>query len=326
MTLGAFVPALAVWLVSAFATAWIASLAWGVLRRRMHGWHPIDRGRIALAVATSPVIVPTLLVVLVIAPGLLGLAVPAIDHCTLHPDHPHLCLVHPTAALPSTAAIALLAFSAVALFAVARVLRSAWQRARDLRFIAGVATRTLTGRVELVDSDRPFALAFGLVRPRALVSTGLVRALPPDAASAVVSHEAEHVRRRDPLRQLVARIASAPIWPSVRRDLLSVLALAAEQACDEHVSQVDGDRLRVARAILAAERVLAESASIRRADCTGIDSGSVALRVASLLDRPAPRWSRWWLLALAAPLIAFAAASPLHHGVEHLLARVSGTG
>lgn len=67
------------------------------------------------------------------------------------------------------------------------------------------------------------ALCHGLLRPCVVVSTPLVDALDDDALRAVVAHEAEHARRRDPLRLLALRIVS-----------LSTVLLPATRAAADH--------------------------------------------------------------------------------------------
>lgn len=65
------------------------------------------------------------------------------------------------------------------------------------------------GRVRVIAGSRPFALTYGLRRPRILVSTGLLDALNGDELSAVLVHERAHLRNRDPLKNLLARMIPA---------------------------------------------------------------------------------------------------------------------
>lgn len=67
----------------------------------------------------------------------------------------------------------------------------------------------LAGRLVLAMDARPFALTFGLLRPRVAISTGLARCLDPDELHAVLVHESVHVRFRDPLRDLVLAILAS---------------------------------------------------------------------------------------------------------------------
>src|SRR5262249_31609550 len=62
---------------------------------------------------------------------------------------------------------------------------------------------------EAVAGGEAFAVTCGWVRPRILVSTGLAAALTAAEIGAVLAHEREHLRHRDPLRLLAARLVAA---------------------------------------------------------------------------------------------------------------------
>ena len=64
-------------------------------------------------------------------------------------------------------------------------------------------------RLDVVAAEEAFAVTYGLIRPRILVSTGVATALTPAEISAVLAHEREHLRCRDPLRLLAARLAAS---------------------------------------------------------------------------------------------------------------------
>ena len=64
-------------------------------------------------------------------------------------------------------------------------------------------------RLDVVAAEEALAVTYGLIRPRILVSTGLATALTPAEVSAVLAHEREHLRCRDPLRLLAARLAAS---------------------------------------------------------------------------------------------------------------------
>lgn len=90
-----------------------------------------------------------------------------------------------------------------------------------------------------LDDNSPFAFCHGLLHPRAYFSSGLASLLSPDELEAVLLHEAVHVRRRDPLRVLIARVVAAglfalPLARLVRDRYLARLETAADR---EVVSQ-----------------------------------------------------------------------------------------
>ncbi|MFH9225465.1 M56 family metallopeptidase [Streptomyces lydicus] len=86
---------------------------------------------------------------------------------------------------------------------------------RSVVALPGVVRRAvhragLTGRVTGVEDGQPLAVTYGLLRPRVLVSTGLLA----EAAEldAVLVHEREHVRRRDPLKALLVRVLTGRLF------------------------------------------------------------------------------------------------------------------
>jgi len=310
------------------ATALLWPLGRYVLARRRT--HPRTRARILLALALAPAAVPAALLTMSFAPGVLGLLGLPADHCLQHPEHPHVCLAHPPAALtmPRAALLgvagALLGLGAVKAGAG---LRRAHRQVAALRL--GVVGSLAPG-VARLDSDRPFSLAAGLWRPEIFVSRALAEALPPEALRAVVVHERAHARRRDALSRAVARAASLAHLPPLRRRLLAAHALAAERACDEAAGAALGDRLGVAEAILAVERLHGAAGAATPAAAVfpafeGAD-GSVPARVRALLAPPprppTPGMRRREVVLVLAGLVLLAPA--LHHGVEHLLAALTG--
>jgi beta-lactamase regulating signal transducer with metallopeptidase domain len=179
-----------------------------------------------------------------------------------------------------------------------------------------------SGRLEggLIPSSTPLSVTAGLFRPLVLVSTSLRERLRPDVLAVVLEHERAHARRRDPLRLVAAALLSAGHLPGTRRLLLCDLALACEQAADDEAAKIVGDRVRVAEAIVAVERVMGSSHP-GLAAAMGMDGASTVARVEELLREPptsaAPllRGLLWSVAVVAAVLLA----STLHHLTETLL-------
>jgi Zn-dependent protease with chaperone function len=89
----------------------------------------------------------------------------------------------------------------------------------------------------LVFLDRPEAMAFcyGLLAPRIGVTAGLLSLLNDAELLAVLAHEQEHLRRRDPLRYLLidtlaAMAAVVPIAGVLRARVETRIEVAADQA------------------------------------------------------------------------------------------------
>lgn len=117
-----------------------------------------------------------------------------------------------------------------------------WQAVR----LAGLSPEVL----RVVDGLPVPAFTAGFLRPRVYVARSLVDRLSFDELAAVLTHEASHVRRRDPLRFSLLRVLSCALFwlPAVRR-LAADAADEAEIRADDHAAR--RDPLVLASAILA---------------------------------------------------------------------------
>jgi Zn-dependent protease with chaperone function len=141
-----------------------------------------------------------------------------------------------------------------ALVVASWVGRASWLAIGAVRAVAGlprlatpaalVAATRRSGVGDVVYIDGPASSAFcaGLLRPRVFVTGGMVAALAAEELDAVLVHEAEHARRRDPLRRLAARAAADVLfwlplvgWWSRRR--LEDAELAADRAAIDRVGR-----------------------------------------------------------------------------------------
>ncbi len=311
---------LLLWSLGMALCALLVRLIWPRLRPRVGALHPIDRARVTGLLATAPVLLPTVGVALVLAPGLLGLLRPGIDHCTGHPGHVHLCLVHPTAVLPVLAAPGLL-IGVLLVVAAGLGLARRRRRLAPLRALAALGRSAPADRVRIVDADRPFVLTHGGLLCRTLISRALLETVTPAQVEAILAHEQEHARRRDPLRRAVVGTLARALGPSLREELLAAYGLAAEQVCDEAACARTGDRLELAETILRVESLVGGGGGVALGGAAGLLDGSVAARVTGLLAPPPGRLRLvWWGASVAAGLLLVLASASLHHEAEHLLA------
>jgi hypothetical protein len=142
------------------------------------------------------------------------------------------------------------------------------------------------GRLIVVDSEQPEAFATPVGRGRIVVSTGMLRALPPDEREALLAHETSHVARGHAWWLMAVDIAAAV------NPLLSANARAArytvERWADEDAAHAVGDRAVVARSLARAALHVHET-SARTAPVLAAASGRVGERVRALLVAP-PRF------------------------------------
>lgn len=232
-----------VWLLFLLAaTGWLASallarpLASAVFRPGLAFGR---RERQAVLLAALPWLVPLTIVVSVCAVAFAKQQGWVSDHCLEHAGihHPHLCFAH----LPAiglnvlhglTAAGAGLLFAAVA----GRVASREWRLAASLQSLTRLARRR--GRLTIVPDGHAFAWAAGLRHPAIVCSCGLLEALTPRQRRIVVAHEAEHLRRRDPLRKLLFEMLLLLHFPGSRRALRRQWHQAVEERADARLSLI----------------------------------------------------------------------------------------
>jgi Zn-dependent protease with chaperone function len=181
-----------------------------------------------------------------------------------------------------------------ALGVIAWAVRAAWLAIGAAREVAGLPRgpspaplvaavgRSGVGNVVCLDSPAASAFCAGLLRPRVFVTSGMVAALAAEELDAVLVHEAEHARRRDPLRRLAGRAAAEVLFwlPLVgwwTRHRLEDAELAADRAAIDRVG-----RSPLARALRATASPAAPMVGARF-------DGAGAARVTQLLGDQLPR-------------------------------------
>lgn len=151
----------------------------------------------------------------------------------------------------------------------------------------------LERRVAEVVVNSSIAETYGLLSPRVIISTGLLERLDDRELYAVLVHEAEHVRRRDPLRLAVMRTAAAATFPfPVLRQLAEYAALDTELRADRKAASHAG---RVALAGALKKVLDSPTGGSALDDAAGSGIHGLRERVRYLGDDTEPRISleRW---------------------------------
>lgn len=141
------------------------------------------------------------------------------------------------------------------------------------------------GRPLLVIEDvRPLSYTVGFLRPRAVISTGLLGALDDEEVEAVLAHEEAHIRGRDNILVLVARTLSLTfgLIPGVRLAYRR-LRRAQELAADDFARRTTGDGLVVASSLQKFARALCRPTAGPAAALGFADEGDVTERIRGLL-------------------------------------------
>jgi Zn-dependent protease with chaperone function len=167
----------------------------------------------------------------------------------------------------------------------------------------------LHDRLDVVDLSDPVAFCYGFVRPRVLVSTGLIELLSAHELEAVLLHEREHLRRLDPLKVAVGRLlASTGFFVPVLGALYRRFLVEKELAADRAVIAAQGDEASLGAALI---RLVERHAMVRPPIGAGAGEALEA-RIDALLGDPVRRGLHLGASGLAVSVVvASLAALPL---------------
>jgi Peptidase family M48 len=214
---------------------------------------------------------------------------------------------------------------------------SAWRRAarRTRAWMRSARPLSLPGTnipAFEIDAEAPVLALVGVLRPRMLVTRGLITALTPEELAVAVAHEIGHSHARDNLKRLVMR--SVPdVLPAnaSMRALERRWAASSEDGADRAAGEHDPRaRCALASALLKVARLTPPVTPISEPICTLMGSGDIASRVRRLLDdrtavsagtvRRTVGWAGA-LVAVAAIAVAYAPLLRAVHEATELLVR-----
>jgi beta-lactamase regulating signal transducer with metallopeptidase domain len=213
--------------------------------------------------------------------------------------------------------------------------RSAVRRSRDwMRHARPIAFANTSLPAYVIDAHEPMLALVGVLRPRILVTRGLVEALTGPELAASVAHELGHQRALDNLKRLAMRSAPDLLdWLGIGREIERRWAVAAERAADRDATGADAvERCRLASALVKVARLMPICVPANEPICTLVAGGDITLRVQTLLaDAPAETTDRGsalaWITAGLGVALAAVSYSPLLravHEVTEVLVRVTG--
>jgi Zn-dependent protease with chaperone function len=316
------------WLLFLAGISMVLAAIYPAMRGMLRRVTPADRAILLRALSVAPLVGGGVASFLCFAPKLAASALARVDHCTDHADgHFHFCLNHPPQVLGgielwiSFAAVGI----AVLLVSILR-WRRLWNSRRTLRQLAMTTRYDDRHDAWVAETDLPIAISVGVLEKRTILSSGLLRLIPPLLIEVIVAHEQAHGRRGDGFWKIVIWMLSLGQLPGTREILERDLELACEQACDEYAGEMIGDRVRVAQALVAMERVRHDMSMFGPA-ALAFGTNGLSARVASLLSASAgSSWSRRAKLGLLLVSCGIAAwlADPMHHLTETILHYVLG--
>ena len=181
--------------------------------------------------------------------------------------------------------------TAARIAAGSRALRTLLRAARQpvppvvLKAAAGLG---IADRVDAVGTGEAFAVTYRLICPRILVSTALAAELTGAEVAAVLAHEHEHVRHRDPLRILGVRLLAAFAWYVPAASWLASRAVLRRELAADRASANGTGRGVLAGALLKLASLPACPAAAAAGPAPD-SPGSLEARVAQLEGGRPPR-------------------------------------
>ena len=105
------------------------------------------------------------------------------------------------------------------------------------------ATAGLPATPRMIEAAEPFSFTYGALRPRVVVSRGLLESTSPEELQAVLVHERYHVRNLDPLKVVLARaLARGLFFLPALRELEGRYLAGRELAADQRALSRCGRR------------------------------------------------------------------------------------
>lgn len=109
--------------------------------------------------------------------------------------------------------------------------------------------------IKVAEDDKPVAFTAGILKPVICISTGLMELLTPNEVKNVIAHEYAHIKRRDNLFIFLTMIARDFLFfIPLSHYLFRLFIREKELAADDVASELTGDRMGLANAIISVSR------------------------------------------------------------------------
>ncbi len=174
-----------------------------------------------------------------------------------------------------------------------------------------------------VSSSFPIVALIGLVRPRMIVARSVLASCSRAELRAIVAHERGHLLRRDNVARAVLALSPDLLaWLPIATTLADAWHDAAEEAADDHASELGADgRLTLAEALIHVARLVPSGAAAVVVPASALYRGeNLDRRIRRLLGPQAtatPPASLWTRTALTTTIVAVSALAL--HGIHELL-------
>jgi Zn-dependent protease with chaperone function len=215
---------------------------------------------------------------------------------------------------PGVLAVALAAAGLLLAGSLARRAFRAWQATRGVlaQWEESAQPLTVPGGPTLafrIAHPFPVVAVVGVLRPRLFVARSVLHVLTPGELSAVLEHEAAHVKARDNIKRWLMACAPSIGW----RGTAVALEKAWESAAEREADRSAHGALDLASALVKTARMALPGAQLRIPAAAFHGGGDVASRVQDLVAGPpatSAHPSASWTVLLAA-IVGLLATAPL---------------
>jgi Zn-dependent protease with chaperone function len=206
---------------------------------------------------------------------------------------------------------------------------SAWWQARSrvgvwMRTARPLSIARTNVRAFEVEAQRPIMALVGVLRPKLLVTRGLMNALSEEELAACVAHELGHSRAWDNLKRLAMRASpDALSGTSAAREIERRWASASEHAADRMAGRSGAvARCALASALVKLARLIPPEPAPAEPMSTILGGGEIASRVRRLLDdralAPAAGRTCAWVALVIALVTTAVTYDPLLKGIHQV--------
>ena len=230
------IPVAATALVAMVIASTLLAVLYPVFRGAIVGADPATRSFAVLCYGLMAPVTGIVVALLSMHPEIAQFLVP--EHCHHGACGSHIPAVDPRSIGGLGLAAAGTGLALLALLILGNALLAGQRR---LRTLFALARQVPARKYHLLESDDVVAWCCGLIRPKIVVSRGLVAQLDTAQLDVILAHEAAHAIRLDNLRALLLRWATA-LWPTSRQQVRKDMRDDCESACDAAALAVTADR------------------------------------------------------------------------------------
>lgn len=310
--------------IGSFATIWLATwlflffalwAVYPVLRRFLLTLHPQTASSLMLALLSIPCLASLLSTTLLFSPYL---------EANFFINHTHTAECHESFPFLNSpwligTVLGLSAFSVGAM--VWQFLANFLMSRKLLSQLSVLGDRRQNWH--LLPNRESLVFTLGWLKNRIFITEGLLDKCSDEDIDIILAHENEHIRRKDNIRLLLARLFTLFVPARLARRYMEDLHLFTEAACDFATARRFG-QLDVADTLLRVQRLVPDRFVCLDGRLVSAFTGAeVESRIEMLLsDGTSPRALKYgsFLFIVVMLLLTFVLIDPLHHGIEWLVA------